>query len=250
MGNYNNFSHFYDILTFDVDYTARASYIMKIFEEMDKKPSLLLDFACGTGNFSVQFAKMGIDVIGVDPSDGMLCEAQYKNAKLKSNKVMYLCQNGETLDLYGTVDGAVSCLDSLNHITDKETLQKTLSNISLFLESERLFIFDMNTVYKHREILGNNEFVFRKKGVECAWKNRLLSDGVTVEINLDFTYKTGFIKKQTVTESFCERAYAETEIKTLLENAGFKLEAVYGENTFSPPKEDSQRNIYVARKVK
>ncbi len=223
---------------------------MKIFEEMDKKPSLLLDFACGTGNFSVQFAKMGIDVIGVDPSDGMLCEAQYKNAKLRRNKVMYLCQSGETLDLYGTVDGAVSCLDSLNHITNADSLQKTFSNISLFLEKDRLFIFDMNTVYKHREVLGNNEFCYHKKGVECVWRNRLLDDGLTVEINLDFTYKTGMFKRETVSESFYERAYTEEEITNMLEAAGFKLEKVWGENTFSSPKDDSQRNIYVARKVK
>ena len=250
MANYNNFSPFYDLFTGDVDYTARAKYLLKIFERLDKKPSLLLDFACGTGNFSFQFAKMGIDVIGVDKSEGMLCEAQYKNAKLKKNKILFLCQSGEELDLFGTVDGAVCCLDSINHITDVSILEKTIQKISLFLEPQRLFVFDVNTIYKHKQVLGNKEFFLRKKGVECFWKNSLQEDNAIVNIDLEFTYKTGLFKKEIVTESFCERAYTEEEIYNILDNSGFKIEAIYGENTFSPPQENSQRNIYVARKAK
>ena len=249
MSNYNNFSPFYDILTYDVNYSKRAKYLMNIFKEKHKMPSLLLDFACGTGNFSVEFSKMGIDVIGVDMSEGMLCEARDKNEALE-RPVLYLCQKGSELDLYGTVDGAVSCLDSLNHITDYAEFKETIRKISLFLEPERLFVFDLNTPYKHREILSNSFYKSKKKGVTCLWNNRLLSDGLTVEITLDITYKTGLFKKETVSEVITERAYTEEELSAALSEAGFVLEAVYGENTLLPPKEDSERNIYVARKVK
>ncbi len=248
MGNYNNFSHFYDIFTYDVDYKKRADYIMEIFEKWDKKPTLLLDFACGTGNFSALFAEKGIDVIGVDSSEGMLAVAMDKNAKLK-NKVLYLNQTGSDLDLFGTVDGAVCCLDSLNHICNKEELEETLSKVSLFLEQDRLFVFDMNTLYKHQKVLKGSSYRVKKKGIECFWKNTLLSDGVTVEVELNFTYKTGFFRKEMVTEIIREKAYTSEEIAEMLENAGLKLEAVYGENTFESPKENSQRNIYIARKV-
>lgn len=249
MSSYNTFSYFYDRLTDDVDYRKRAALIIEVFKKWDKKPTLLLDLACGTGNFSVQFAKMGIDVIGVDRSEGMLSEAQKKNSGLKK-PVLYLNQSGEELDLFGTVDGAVCCLDSLNHITDYESLKICISKVSLFLEPGCLFVFDVNTVYKHREILANNSFRIRRRGVDCLWTNRLLDDGVTVEVNLDFTYKIGLLgKKESASESFCERAYSETEIEAALQEAGFKIEAVYGENTMLPPSENSQRNLYVARKV-
>lgn len=248
MGNYNIFSHFYDIFTIDVDYKGRTEYLMKVFEKHDKKPTLLLDFACGTGNFSVQFSKLGIDVIGVDSSEGMLAAAQDKNRRLK-NKVLYLNQSGSELDLFGTVDGAVCCLDSLNHITDREELQKTISKISLFLEPGRLFVFDVNTLYKHREVLNGSIYRMKKRGVECVWTNTLLEDKATVEIQLDFTYKTGIFKKETVTEMVREKAYTIDEITEMLEEAGLKLEALYDENTFDSPKENSQRYIYVARKV-
>ncbi len=247
MSAYNIFSHFYDVLTYDVNYKARAKYLINIFKEKDKIPSLLLDFACGTGGFSTEFAKMGIDVIGVDMSENMLAEAQHKNAGLKK-PVLYLCQKGSELDLYGTVDGAVCCLDSLNHITDYEEFCNTVKKISLFLEQGRLFVFDLNTPYKHREVLANTSFRIKRKGVDCLWRNRAIDD-FTVEINLDFSYKTGLFSKESISESFLERAYTEQEIENALREAGFELESVYGENTFLPPKENSQRNIYVARKV-
>lgn len=249
MSNYNNFSPFYDLFTGNVNYKRRAAYLLKIFTAFDKKPQLLLDFACGTGNFSVEFAKCGIEVIGVDKSDGMLCEAQRKNLKL-DNPVMYLCQSGEELDLFGTVDGAVSCLDSLNHITDIEALRQTFCNISMFLEPNRLFVFDMNTVYKHQNVLADSSYRMRKKGVDCFWSNKLRQDGVTVDISLEFVYKTGFLKREHISESFSERAYTKEELVDILKSSGFMLEAVYGENSFASPSEKSQRNVYVARKVK
>ena len=247
MSAYNIFSHFYDVLTYDVNYKARAKHLINIFKEKDKIPSLLLDFACGTGSFSTEFAKMGIDVIGVDMSENMLAEAQQKNADL-TNPVLYLCQKGSDLDLYGTVDGAVSCLDSLNHITDYQEFCNTLNKISLFLEKDRLFIFDLNTPYKHREVLAGKSFHIKRKGVDCVWRNRTI-DNFTVEINLNFSYKTGLFKRETISENFLERAYTEQEIENALTGAGLQLEAVYGENTNLPPKDNSQRNIYVARKV-
>lgn len=248
MSNYNNFSPFYDAFTYDVDYKGRTDYLLKLFERFDRKPTLLLDFACGTGNFSTEFAKRGIDVIGVDRSEGMLCEAQEKNFNIEK-PVMYLCQSGEELDLYGTVDGAVSCLDSLNHITDIKLLGETLNKISLFLEQGRLFIFDLNTVYKHREVLGNNTFKMRKKGTSCIWSNRLLEDGFTTEITVDFIYKTGLFKKEVVTEQFLERAYTEEEVGELLKTAGLETVAIYGENTFLPPEDKTERVIYITRKI-
>ena len=117
MSSYNVFSLFYDSFTKDVKYRERTDYILRLFEKFDRKPTLMLDLACGTGNFSTEFARRGIEVIGVDISEDMLAVANEKNLELEQ-PVLYLCQPAEELELYGTVDGAVCLLDSLNHITD------------------------------------------------------------------------------------------------------------------------------------
>lgn len=244
--SYSDFAEVYDILMGDVDYKGRTEYLLKLFTKHGKKPDLLLDLACGTGGFSNQFAKKGIEVIGVDMSEDMLAVAR-ENSMAAGCDVLYLCQAAEELDLYGTVNGAVCCMDSLNHITDKESLQKAINNVSLFLEKDCLFIFDVNTVYKHREVLGNNTFVFDEDEVYCVWQNSFNETELITDISLDF-----FIRDEDVyiraSEDFSERAYTTTELEKILKTAGLDVVAIYDDLSVNPPTDKSERIIFVAKK--
>ena len=243
---YSEFAYSYDSLMNDVDYKKRTDYICSLFERFDRMPTLMLDLACGTGEFSNLFACKGVSVIGVDISYDMLSIAREKSAE-RGNDILYLCQDAAELDLYGTVDGAICCLDSLNHIIDYDDFCKAIARVSLFLEKDRLFVFDLNTVYKHREILGNNTFVIDTDDVYCVWQNEYVGDD-TVEINLDFFMREGENYTRT-SESFCERAYNDDEIKSALQKAGLEIEAVYEELTQNAPTDTTERIIYVTRKV-
>ena len=231
----------------DVDYKARCEYLYSLFCHFDKPPHLLLDLACGTGNISNEFAHKGVSVIGADMSEEMLSVAQEKSSKLGTD-VMYVCQSAENLDLYGTVDGAVCCLDGLNHITDYSVLCEVFVKVSLFLEKNALFIFDMNTVYKHEKVLADNTFVVDNGDVYCVWQNLYSPSERITDITLDFFSKNGD-KYVRSTDSFSERAYSIEEIKKACEKAGLKVEAVFGDMTEKAPKEDEERIIIVARKI-
>ena len=248
MDSYKDFALFYDRFTTDVDYQARTDYLCKIFKKYDRMPTLLLDMACGTGNFSREFAKCGVSVIGVDVSADMLAVAKGKNTA-DNTDILYLCQSAEELELYGTVDGAVCCLDSINHITDYKKLQKAFKKISLFLEKDRLFIFDVNTLYKHKNVLGNNTFVLEDMDVFCVWQNEYDSRKNTTYINIDFFKKDANNKYDRYFESFAERAYTDEQLIKALTTAGLKVEAVLGENTFKAPNKTAERKIFVTRKV-
>ena len=170
MGGYADFAAFYDRLTDDVGYPQRADYIAELLMEHGMKKGIVLDLACGTGSLTLELSKRGYEMIGVDASPDMLCAAQEKCAKAGA-EVLFLCQPMEALDLYGTVNAAVCTLDSLNHITDPDTLREVLRRVSLFLEPGGLFVFDVNTPYKHREVLGNHTFVYDLEGLYCVWQN-------------------------------------------------------------------------------
>lgn len=245
---YNDFAYSYDALMSDVDYQKRTEYLCSLFNRFDRMPSLMLDLACGTGEFSNRFAKAGASVIGVDISYDMLSIAREKSAE-QGNDVLYLCQDAAELDLYGTIDGAICCLDSLNHITDYERFCKAIGRVSLFLEKDRLFIFDLNTEYKHREILGNNTFVIDTDEVYCVWQNEYNKENNIVDINLDFFTPDGDGYFRTG-ESFCERAYTNEQIQNALEKAGLKIEAIFDDMSENAPSENSERAVYVTRKVK
>ncbi len=244
---YNDFAYSYDALMTDVDYKKRTDYICSLFKAFDRMPTLMLDLACGTGEFANLFAQKGVSVIGVDVSYDMLSVAREKSAE-QGNDILYLCQDAVELDLYGTVDGAICCLDSLNHITDYDGFCRAISRVSLFLEKDRLFIFDVNTPYKHREILGNNTFVIDTDDVYCVWQNEYNDNDNTVEINLDFFTPDGDAYYRSG-ENFCERAYTADEINSALNKAGLKIEEVYEELTENKPNDTTQRIVYVTRKV-
>ena len=248
MDSYKDFALFYDRFTTDVDYKTRTEYLCKIFKKYDRMPTLLLDMACGTGNFSREFAQKGVSVIGVDVSADMLSVAKEKNLS-DNTDILYLCQSAEELELYGTVDGAVCLLDSINHITDYNILKKAFKKISLFLEKGRLFIFDVNTLYKHQNVLGNNTFVLEETDVVCVWQNEYDCRKNTTYINIDFFKKDANNKYDRYFESFAERAYTDEQLINALTSAGLKVEAVLGENSFSKPKNNAERKIFVTRKV-
>ena len=248
MESYSQFAIFYDRLMSDVDYKARTAYLLKLFKKYGKTPTLLLDLACGTGGFSNEMSRRGIEVIGVDMSEEMLSAARENSADMGTN-VLFLCQKAEDLNLYGTVDGAICCLDSVNHITNKKNLKKAFEKVSLFLEKDCLFIFDANTVYKHKEVLGNNTFVIEEENVYCVWQNEFDEKKLLTDISLDFfVYDEESDMYERFTEDFSERAYADDELIDLLEKCGFSVEAIYGDLTDEKPDDVTDRKIFVAKK--
>ena len=188
----------------------------------------------------------GVEVIGVDMSEDMLAVAREKTAD-NGLDILYLCQKAEELDLYGTVDGAICCLDSLNHITDINKLSKAVKRVSLFMEEGNLFIFDLNTEYKHRNILGNNTFVMDEEEVYCVWQNEYNEGTHTTDINLDFfVCEDGVYYRSD--EHFCERAYTDTEIAAACGEAGLEIIAVFDEMTENPTTDKTERAVYITRK--
>ncbi len=237
---YRNFSNYYDRLNGSANYSARAEYVLNLFKKYDKVPSLLLDLCCGTGSFTAQFCGQGIDTIGVDMSEEMLSIARQKC------KALFICQKAEELDLYGTVDGAVCMLDSINHITDKNTLLLALKRVRLFLEKDRLFIFDVNTPYKHENILANNCFNYTVGQDFIAWTNEKTKNGTHIFIDI-FAKAENAYNRQTV--DFYERAYTVSEIEGLLKKSGFSVVTVHDDLSFNPPKEKSERLYFVAKAI-
>ena len=161
--------------------------------------------------------------------------------------ILYLRQKMQSLDLYGTINTCVCTLDSINHLTKTEDVKKAFDKVGLFMDNDGLFVFDVNTVYKHREVLKDNTFVFENEKVFCVWQNSPRENDI-VDINLDFFEEENGVYYRS-SESFSERAYSDELIREMLESAGFKVEAVYGDLTFDKPKENEQRAIYVAKMV-
>lgn len=248
--SYSVFAAFYDALTQNVEYENRAEYFCSLLSDYGLNGGLLLDLACGTGSLSLEFAERGFSVIGVDASEEMLAQAQNKKYNKADSNTIFLCQDMRSLDLYGTVDCCISSLDSLNHLTDEDDLLAAFESVSLFINDGGIFVFDMNTPYKHRSILSDSCFVYEADGLYCVWQNSPVSDDLTVDISLDFFIEDKNGKYTRSTESFSERAYTFQTVKRLIEQADFELLANYRDMTREMPAADTERTVFVARRNK
>lgn len=246
MSTYDVFAAYYDALTDDVHYAQHADNLRKLLVQFGMDSGTLLDLACGTGSMTLEMAKHGYDMIGVDASAEMLCAAQQKSIDA-GYEILFLCQPMQHLDLYGTVRGTICTLDSLNHLTSTEDVRETIRRVSLFTEPNGVFLFDVNTPYKHREILADNTFVRESDNLFCVWQNEYVGDD-TVQITLDFfecDEDDVYLRSR---EQFCERAYEIGWIRDVLEENGFSVEGIYAAGAKDPPSQDTQRVVFAAVK--
>ena len=244
--SYNVFARYYDALTANVDYEMMADYLCALLEREGHKAGLTLDLACGTGSLTLQLAKKGIDIYGIDASMDMLSVAQEKAAEAGCS-ILFLCQKMQSLDLYGTVNTVFCSLDSINHLVTEQDVKRAFQRVSLFLETDGYFVFDLNTLYKHRCVLGENAYVYDLTDVFCAWQNHFEEATGRVLVSLDFFEKKGKLYERS-SEEFFERAYPLEQVTSWLEEAGLALCAIYRSGSFEPPAPNTERVTIVAKK--
>lgn len=249
--SYGVFAQYYDALTDNVGYAARAKALDALLQKwlpQEMPDRILLDLGCGTGSLCEEMARRGWDVIGIDASEEMLSEALDK--KYDSGlPVQYLRQDLRRLDLFGTFSAAVCTLDTLNHLPRSGDVRQVLSRINLFANPGAVLLFDVNTEYKHRFVLGNNSFVFEPPGAVCVWRNQLEDDApeFPVTIRLDFFEQTEGRKYVRTEEEFTERVWQPALLRTLLEETGFTLLEILDGDSFAAPGPESQRLLFAAR---
>ena len=243
---YNAFARFYDAFTQNVNYPARADYFAALIEKYGTGKGILLDLACGTGSLSFEMEKRGFDVIGTDSSTEMLDEAMAKKIEHASDTI-FLNQDMTELDMFGTVTSTVCALDSLNHLDCAEKVRLVFSKVALFTEPGGVFIFDVNTRYKHRKLLADNAFIFENEDCFLAWQNERLEDD-SVNMYLDIFVPAGD-KYERESECITEYYYSDEVLGDALELAGFELCAVYDDLSLEAPHETSERKVFVARKL-
>lgn len=243
---YESFARFYDKLTANVDHDAIAELVHKLVQQHADYKEVILDLACGTGSLSEKLAQKGYDVVGVDNSPEMLEMAQQR-LDGTGLPVTLLLQDMTELDLYGAVDCTVCLLDSLNHLKDKQQLQKAFERVSMFTCDGGLFVFDLNTEHKHRQVLANNAFNYDLDGLFCAWQNELADNG-DVHIYLDFFKKESDGRYSRYSDDFVEMLFEDEFVEQELAKNGFDIIGRYDDFSLEKVNEQSQRVLWVCKK--
>lgn len=243
MNSYSDMAQVYDKLMHkDINYEEWTDYIENIFDCYDINPKLVCDLACGTGNMTIPLARRGYDMTGIDVSEEMLNIARNKAEGLD---ILFLNQNITDLDLYGTMGAFICMIDGLNYILPPKSLLKLFTRIkTCFIDDGGLFVFDISTEYKLKNIIGSNTFIHCGKDIFYSWQNRYLEKKKLSDMFLTFFVKNGS-QYSRFEERHLQRAHSEKELKLMLKKAGFTTIDTYDALTFHKPRNDSERIVFV-----
>ena len=248
MQAYTNFAKVYDIFMDNIPYEEWAEYLDEILKEYHIPNNMVLELGCGTGNMTELLADKGYDMIGVDNSEIMLEIAMEKRLK-SGHDILYLLQDMQAFELYGTVGGIVSVCDSINYVTDERELKEVFSLVNNYLDPRGIFVFDFNTEYKYRELLGDRVIAEEREECSFIWDNYYNAEDKMNEYQLTLFVQNEDDKDlyRRYQEVHYQRAYTLEKIKTLIEKAGLRYVAAYDAYTKKAPMYTSGRICVIAQ---
>ena len=266
---YSDFASVYDELMDDTPYEAWKERIVSLIREYGvSKPrselkgdamseeellaserDLVVDLGCGTGTLSEMLYQEGYDVIGVDSSEAMLAKAMEKR-DASGSEILYLLQDMRELSLYSTVGTVVSVCDCVNYILEEDELLEVFSLVDNYLFPGGLFIFDFNTDYKYREVIGDAVIAENREDCSFIWENFYDPEGRINEYDLTMFLRREGDLFERVTETHLQRGYEPEEIRGLLEQAGLEVLLMRDADEDGEVTAESERVYVVAREIK
>jgi len=240
---YNEFAQVYDkLIKADVNYEHIADFIENLFIKYEKNPNLICDLAAGTGNVTIPMARRGYDMIAVDSSYEMLDIAR---EKAEGKEILFLNQDLRKLDLFGTCDAFLCMIDGFNYITSIIALGDIFKRIrTCFIENDGIFIFDISSKHKLKNVLGNNIFIYDTDDLFYTWENKYKSGICKMELNFFLKNENNMFRR--FEEVQIQRAYETQEIILLLKDAGFSSVDTYSGFEFKNISESDERIVFVA----
>lgn len=259
MESYQDFAYVYDEFMDETPYDLwceRIDLLIKKYgisepkrdakEALESEKNLVLDLGCGTGTLTEMLYAKGYDMIGIDNSDSMLSIAMEKK-EVSGSEILYLLQDMRELELYSTIGTVISVCDSINYILDEEELLEVFLRVNNYLYPGGIFIFDFNTDYKYREIIGDTVIAESRENCSFIWENYYDENENINEYDV-----TVFVKEESelfrrFTETHFQKGYTKERMEALIKKAGMEVLLMKDADTDGEVTGESQR-IYVVAK--
>lgn len=206
-------------------------------EEGDK----VLDQCCGIGRHSLEMARRGLDVTGIDLTEEYIEECRRK-ADLDSLDIEFVVDDMKDFEREESFDAVINFFSSFGYFEEHSQNMEVLERVYHSLKPGGRFLLDV----LGKEIVAR---VFRERD----WKR--VEDGLFLEertMKKDFSYMEKnwiLIAGDHVQEyEFSNWVYSAEEVKEMLEQTGFSEMEIYGDLDQSPYDREAERLIAVARK--
>ncbi len=201
----------------------------------------ILDLCCGIGRHSLELARRGYHVTGVDRTRVYLERAE-KQAMAEGLDVEFVRHDMRTFCRPDAFDAAINLFTSFGYFENPDEDRQVIRNIYLSLRASGVFVIDvigkevLARIFRERdwyELDGTLFLEERKLSRNWGWvENRwiMLRGNRRSEVTLS------------------HRLYSATELTTLLKDCGFASLEVYGDMAGRPYDHTAKRLVVVARK--
>lgn len=142
MSFYKEISDYYDYI-----FPTGKEQIDFISRNAGNPPKSLLDIACGTGNYSIELAGMGYEVMATDISVEMIKQLESKISNLGYNIYKIKCMQAGMLDLaeklHEKYDLAFCIGNSVVHLNGKGEIQAFFKSVKMLLKEGACFVLQI-----------------------------------------------------------------------------------------------------------
>ncbi len=229
-------------LHFDPEQTEREAAF--VAEAIDVEPGArVLDLGCGHGRFSLELARRGFRVTGLDLSPRSIGLAR-EAAEREGLDVEWVQSDMREIPAAGEFAAVVNLFTSFGYFEDEADNQRVLDGVARALREGGRFLIDINNVL----------------GLMLRYRDRfwdVTADGVLQLHEHEFDVLDGrnrarwtFIRPDGARSELVHsvRMYTPHELATMVEGAGLAIESAWGDFDGSVLTRESRRAILLARK--
>jgi len=201
----------------------------------------VLDLCCGPGRHSLELARRGFRVTGVDRTASHLREAR-RRADAEGLSIEFVQEDMRLFCRPEAFDGAVNLWTSFGYFEDPEEDSRVLVNLHRSLKQSGNLVMDL----KGKEIMAR---IFRERdwheedGVIMMEERKISRDWTWIE-NRWIMLKGGDREEFRVSH----RAYSAAELRAVLIESGFKTVDIFGDWAEAPYDHEAKRLVAVAHK--
>ena len=218
VNSYSALGRWFEYLNDDCGYEQWSQYLIKTLKD-EGAGAFGLDIGCGNGYFTRALIRAGYRVTGIDISERMLDTAQQISLK-EGVRTEFLLGDITKLKLNVKADFAVAVNDCLNYVPQSK-LKTAFSRVAASLKKGGVFVFDVSSETKLREIVGNNLFGEDRDDLTYLWFNKLGEDSVTMDLTIFERRQDGTYARYD--ERHVQYIHSEEEIIGALNGAGFSV---------------------------
>ena len=251
----SDYAQQYDRLYASKSYSEECDLLESAFlQHGNLRPAKIIDIGCGTGGHSLELARRGYAVTGVDLSESMLHQAQAKAARIpNASQPSWVHGDARTFKASGPYDAAIMMFAVIGYLTSNEDVLQGLGNIRSHLKAGALFACD----FWYGPTVLSNRPTDRARVLDTPLGEVIRTTNTQLDVvrhTADVTFNLWSLENKSVVSATREkhtlRYFFPQEFALLLDRSGFEMLSISAFPTLHSPLTEETWNAFVVARAK